>query len=448
MAGGLASRVDPDVTGRLTAAGFVLCALVAGTFAVSPKFAIGTCAVLLVVALAIGLNSRHLLNPLVPFAIVATLLPLNGIRPVTGVSVGDIALILAGVAVLPFLRRARPPGTVMVTLIGTGLVTAGGLLGMMASQDWDGSIEMLKFIFGAPMMIFIVVLMNPNRRTAVMLLTFYALGGFISSVAALTGHNDPALQRASGLGAHLGHLGLAAMFGFFVMLGWFLQSRVPVVKLAATLVGAVCIYGMLLTGLRSAVLAVFVGVGFIAVCARLKGVLVMVAGIGLGLATLFVLLPYLPANENLERIIGRGDNAGLVGQSNAAHVQVFWDALHVLGTHPWTGIGFGQGLAAHNVFLQTVNLGGLIALIGLIVIWGTFTLLLVQRLELGMTRDSAMQTCVLAAVLGYFVIAQFEPLIWDRHLWFFITLNLYVQRLDPDILRKRARSKGAELTHA
>lgn len=447
MPSAIVRRFDPDARLRIAAASVSACALIASMFAVSTGLALLISAVLALVALIIGLHSHGLVTALFPFAIVAVLLPLNGIRPATGVSIGDIALVLAGISTLPFASRARPPGTVMVVLLGTFLVTAGGLLGMSAAQDWAGAGQMLKFIAGAPMVIIIVTLMNPRQRVAVMLLLFYALGGFISSVAALMGRNDPALQRASGFGAHLGHLGLAALFAAFVFLGWFLSTRSNVVRVVAAVMGAVCVYGMLLTGMRSAVLGMVIGLGFVACCARLKGIALAAGGGVLGLALLIALMPYLPNNENLLRIVGRGERQDLLSASNDAHVQVFWDSLHIIGTHPWTGVGFGEALEAHNLVLQTINLGGLVALVGLLVIWLTLFLVAFDRFRVGMTKDTAMQTCLLAAVIGYFVIAQFEPLIWDRHLWFFITVMFFAQRPDPDPIETEGSAHVATPAH-
>jgi hypothetical protein len=187
----------------------------------------------------------------------------------------------------------------------------------------------------------------------------------------------------------------------------------------------------LLTGMRSAVLGTFFGLLFVAACARWKGLLLFLGGGALSLGLLLALLPYLPMSENLARIVGRGERAAYVEASNSAHVSAFWDSIHVVGTHPITGVGFSEGQAAHNLFLQTINLGGVVALVGLFVIWGTYFLLMVQRLSVGFTREGSIPTFLLGAVVGYFVIAQFEPLIWDRHLWFFLILALYAQRPSP-----------------
>ena len=42
---------------------------------------------------------------------------------------------------------------------------------------------------------------------------------------------------------------------------------------------------------------------------------------------------------------------------------------------------------------------------------------------------------LLAALAGYFVLGELENIIWDRHLWFFITMALFAlapTRADPD----------------
>jgi hypothetical protein len=428
----LAHRLDPDGRARFVVVALGMVVLVGLSLQLSAPLAVGLASGVALIALVIGLHSHGLVTALAPFAVVAVLLPLNGIRPTTGVSIGDIALVLAGIATLPFARRAQPPGTVVVVLIGTFLVTSGGLLGMAAAQAWYGVPLLLKFVAGAPMVIVIVTFMNPRRHVAEMLLLFYALGGVISSVGALLGRNDPAMQRASGFGAHLGHLGLAAMLGGFVLLGWFCATSSTAVRVLAAVGGLICVYGMLLTGMRSAVLGTVVGLIYVAACARLKGIALLAGGAALGVGLLIALAPYLPMSENLMRIIGRGERSGLLAASNEAHLRVLFESLDVLGTHPWTGVGFGEGLSAHNLILQTVNLGGLIALIGLIVIWGTFFLVAFERFRVGVTKETIMRTCLLAAVIGYLVIAQFEPLIWDRHLWFFITLTLIAQRQDQE----------------
>lgn len=428
----LVHRLDPDGRSRFVVVALGMVVLTGLSLNLAPAVAVGLATGVALIALVVGLHSHGLITALAPFAVVAVLLPLNGIRPTTGVSIGDIALVLAGVATLPFARRAQPPGTVVVVLIGTFLVTSGGLIGMATAQAWYGVPQLLKFVAGAPMVIVIVTFMNPRRKVAEMLLLFYALGGVVSALGALMGRNDPAMQRASGFGAHLGHLGLAAMFGGFVLLGWFCATSSTIARIVAAVGALICVYGMLLTGMRSAVLGTVVGLVYIAVCARLKGIALLAGGTTLGLALLVALVPYLPMSENLMRIIGRGERSGLLAASNEAHVRVLYESLAVLGTHPWTGVGFGEGLAAHNLVLQTVNLGGLIALIGLIVIWGTFFLVAFERFRVGVTKETVMRTCLLAAVIGYLVIAQFEPLIWDRHLWFFITLTLIAQRTDQE----------------
>jgi len=423
------SRFDADASLRLLAVGLALVTLVAWAFTISLEVALGLTASIVVVALAVGLNARGVLHPLWPFAVLATLLPLNGLRPTPGVSVGDVALVATGIAVLPFVRRAAPPPHVVVPLVGTLVITAGGLLGMITTQDWGGVAEMAKFVVGAPLVIVIVILMNPSQSTAIFLLKFYALGGAISSVAAMTsfGSIDPAFGRSSGLGAHMGHLALAGVFGFFVMLGWAMSTRSLVIRVVAGLTAILCMYGNLLSGTRSSTIGLIVGLVYLAFTARLKGITILGATGALALAVYFFIVPLLPQAASIQRAFGQGPLAALAGQSTNEHANQLVESFRFIGIHPWTGSGFSQGLIAHNLILQVASVGGLVALVGLFVVWSPFYLLLFRRLAVGMTRASVQQTCLLAGVLAYFVFAQFEPLIWDRHLWFFITLTLIAQ---------------------
>jgi hypothetical protein len=63
--------------------------------------------------------------------------------------------------------------------------------------------------------------------------------------------------------------------------------------------------------------------------------------------------------------------------------------------------------------------------LGFLLIWGTAGALLVRQLVLGVRREDALRASVLAALLGYVVLGMLENIIWDRHLWFFITVALF-----------------------
>lgn len=441
--------VDPD--GELR----VLYAVVAGSLLVGmlasfePMLALAATGLLALVTVAIGLQVAGRLDPLWFLAVVAAMQPLNGLRVLEFVTYGDVLLVLTGAFVLILTRRAVVPQHALVVLVGTLVITAGGIFGMMVDQDWGGVTEMAKFVFGAPLVIVIVMLIDPDRRLAVLLATAYAMGAAASTVAAFWEPVDPEFGRSAGWGAHAGHLALAGIFGFFVFLAWVILARTVLMKVAASLGAALCLYGIMLSGTRSALIGFAVGVLFLTVIARAKGLLVLASGFAGLAAFYFLVVPYLPFRNNIQRAFGQGELAGSSSYTVSLHAEALEDAFRLIGRHPWSGVGFSEGQTAHNMVLQVASLGGLVALAGLVIAWFPIVLLACTYVSRTLNARDLMPQCLLAGVLAYFVFAQFQPLIWDRHLWFFIAVTIYVcvrlptQRPDheevPDVERLGSR---------
>jgi hypothetical protein len=187
---------------------------------------------------------------------------------------------------------------------------------------------------------------------------------------------------------------------------------------------------MLLSGSRSAVLGTAAALLYLAALGGKKGIGALVAGGTISVATLWFLTPYMPHGSTLYRLFGHGTLRNQVAASNDQHLEVAHDAVREIGQHPFTGLGFGQGLDAHNLFLEAANVGGVLGVIGLCMIWATFLALWLRGFTWPNRREHALPLAMLAAVLGYFVLGQLENIIWDRHLWFFIALTLFAARAD------------------
>ena len=418
------SRIDPAGHGTATVFAVVSVLTVSTAVALNPRIGLILAAALVVTAIAVGLHLHGILSPLWPLVVVGVFMPLNGLRPLEFVTIGDIMLMFLGLISLVVLRRARPPLHVMIVLLGTLLVTAGGIFGMMATQDWAGVSEMAKFVLGAPMVIVIIMLIDPSKQVATLLLTAYATGAVISTYSGMFQAVDPAFGRASGLGVHVGHLALAAQLGFFVWAGWFLTVKTLLMKVVTFFLTAMCLYGVLLSGTRTALFGLGIGAIVLALSLGRKGAIALGGSSVFAVFAYFFVVPYLPNSDNIYRALGQEEQSV---QSDAAHTEAFIEALRAIGQHPWTGWGFGEGQLAHNLVLQIANLGGLVGLVGFLVIWIPIGLMFFQRVRRGVDRDSAMATATFCGVLAYFIFAQFQPLIWDRHLWFFIVLTLYLQ---------------------
>ncbi len=396
-----------------------------------------------VIALGIGLHRHGGLSASWVLGIVAFLQPLNGIRPFgPSASLGDLVLALLAVGCLPFLGRLRMPPRVLVPFMGALVMCAGGLLGMVATDGWWQTPWLLRFLLGIPLVMGVLAVVRPNARLAVWLAGCYAAGATVSSVAAITGPVVPGFARASGLGEHLMHLAVSTIFGLVLAIGWFVSASSTVQRVLAAAVVVVCLWGQLLTGARSALLGTLVAVAYLALLGRARGLavagsLAVLAGVALAAA-----MPFLPQGSTLHRIFG-GELTGLVTLSNNAHVQDAIEALSEIGTHPFTGLGFAQGLDAHNLFLEAANMGGVLGVAGFLLIWGTIGALLARQLRYGVRRKDWLRASLLVGVAGYFVLAQLENMVWDRHLWFFITLALYAlppTKADADDRQEAQRS--------
>ncbi len=429
------------------ARGWLAHVLIAGTllvtvaaFYVGPLVGLGVAIVLSVLLLVPALHASLGIQPWWPACAVAVLLPLNRLRPVPGVTLGDIGLVLLGLCLIPALHRTGIPTRVLVPLLGTLVLAAGGLLGTIVTQDWGttftsgtsyyggSGLLIFKFLLGAPCVIAIVCILNPSVFAATVLARAYAVGAAISSLAAIGGQSDPYFQRAFGFSAHQMHLALSAMFGAIVCLGWLVQTRSRLQRAVAVLLGLVNVWGMLLSGSRSAVLGIAGALLYLAALGGKKGMGALVAGGIVSTVMLWFLTPYMPHGSTLYRLFGHGTLTNQVAASNNQHLEVTHAAVREIGQHPFTGLGFGQGLDAHNLFLEAANVGGVLGVIGLCMIWGTFLALWLRGFTLPDRREHALPLAMLAAVLGYFVLGQLENIIWDRHLWFFIALTLFAAR--------------------
>jgi hypothetical protein len=398
-------------------------------------------AAMVLAASALALSRYAAVSPLWVLGAIAVLQPLNGVRPfgpggpVGSVgSVGDLALVGLALVALPFLSRLRMPPRVVVPFVGVLVMGAGGLLGMVATDGWWQLPWLTRFALGMPFVIVTISVIRPSPRLATWLAGCYAAGAVVSSIAAIGGPVVPGFARAHGLGEHLMHLAVSTMFGVVFAVGWFVSATTWRVRLCAAAVGLICLWGQLLTGARSALLGTLIALAYLAVLGRRRG-LTIAGGLTLaGAVVLAAAMPFLPAGSTLHRLFG-GELTGLVLLSNSAHLQDARDALAEIGQHPLTGLGFAHGLDAHNLFLEAANMGGVLGVAGFLLIWGTIGVLLVRQLRYGVRREHWVHAAPLVGVMGYFVLAQLENMVWDRHLWFFITVALFAlppTKADPD----------------
>lgn len=416
----------------------------------APMVALVCVSMIATLALALALHTRFGLSPVWLLVAVAVLQPWNGVRPLASATLGDLALVMTGMTVLVLMRPPKLSPRLIVPLVGVLLVIAGGLLGAVAVEGvtqaqlitaapelgqltqarsllgagGNGSAA-IRFFFGAPCVLLILAMVDPSPRAAAKLGQAYALGSVASVGAALLGYSfNPGYDRAVGLAAHFLHFGLTSLFGFAVAIGWFVSARSGWSRLSALAVGGSCFYGVLLSGARSALIGCVVVVLYFALLARGRGIIWLLS-LGLpGAVGIWLINPYLPQGSAINRLLGQGPIGSTTSISNDQHVTVLQQAFDQVSKYPITGTGFSAGLAAHNLELEAMNVGGVLGLLGIVFVWSTVMWLLFRQLRYGIEREDWLRASLPVGLLGYFCLAQFENIFWDRHLWFFLTLAL------------------------
>lgn len=436
------------------------CLVLALALAISPWLGLAATIGLAIAVVGLDVNRRLGLTNVAIMFFVSVLMPLNGIRPSPSVTIGDIGLcVLIGMSI-PFLRRARVEPRLAIPFLGLMILTGAGFIGIIATNDWtlqtseeclpnctSGLGGAFKFILGAPGVMLIVFLLRPTPQIATILARGYGLGSAITAIAAASGYRvDPVFQRANGFSAHQLHLALSCLFTVLLAIGWFVSTRSTVARVTAVAMGGICFYGMLLSGARSALIGLVVAGILFAIIGRGRGVAAGVGGLVVAALGLAAALPFMPQGSTIYRLLGMGNVDNFTAASNDQHIQVFHDSIDALAQYPFTGLGFGKGLFAHNLVLEALSVGGPLALFGFVLVWGTIVVAVIRMVQNGLTRDEYLPASMLIGVVAYIVLGQFENIIWDRHLWWYITLTLVAlppAALTPPLRFRRAKAAVA-----
>lgn len=356
------------------------------------------------------------------WAAVAFTAPLQGVRIIPEVALSDLLIVVALIAMLPHVRRGwrrTVPGGVVAAF---GLIVVAGIVGTFFAPSTAASMgTLVKIVMAAAGSVFAMVLWSPRPQAARRFAWFWYAGAATSAAWALVTPRDLFAGRATGLTTHPNHFGLECVLA--VALGLGLATSSSGRGRAAALAGvALLTVGVGLSGSRAALVALIITVGAVAILTQRVRLLVAVTAVViLGSMAVVAGIIHVPESNALSRLVGGGGAA----VSDAERAQVRSAALETVDRHPLTGEGFGQALAAHNIYLQTLVVGGPVALIGflwvgaMIVRTGTLGSLL-----LGRRTEGALLAGLTAGYVGYLGSGVFDNILWDRYLWTYIGLLL------------------------
>jgi O-Antigen ligase len=325
-------------------------------------------------------------NPvLLLIAIGVAFVTLNGVRPIPGATVADIAFALATVLLVPLILVERPsyfaiPRWFVVAVAGlcfTVLLSAAANSGM-ARNVVDGgkftiALAMTPLIIGsvaasservaflADVWIVAVVINSAVATTDFLGLTF--IGPTVTGIAFA--------NRATGLTPTPNHLGLVAAMAIPVAVSRALGVSSGRRRLAYLLAAVVVCFGILASGSRADLVAGAVGVVTLPLLhARARRQILL--GFAAGVVVLALAAAIVPAARShafvaVHRLTGSDPSAA---ESDSERRVALREGLSEFRAHPLTGNGYGVVRDAHVMYLQLLDAGGILALPAFLVFAG------------------------------------------------------------------------------
>jgi hypothetical protein len=369
-------------------------------------------------------------------AVGVALVTTNGIHPVTGATLGDLALAFAAVLLAPLVLARRPSYLTIprwliaaVTLIGVTVLVSTATSAAKATNFVDG----VKFLIALGLTPLIIATVAASTARVVLLADIWILGAFVNAAIAtsdflgltdigskLTGTKfNLYTGRSVGLSATPNHLGLIAAMAIPIALSRILSTsgrpRVAYLVAVVVLVG-----GILSSGSRAALVAATIGVIALPLLHPigrrqiLLGFAVAVIALGVGAAV-------VPSARShifvvVHRLTGSDPSAA---SSDSVRQAALKRGLSEFRAHPLTGNGYAVVRDAHDMYLQVVDAGGILALPAFLVFAGGVVLVGVRlRRERELPAVSQnLAAALTASMLVWLSCGIVSNEVYDRYLY-------------------------------
>jgi O-antigen ligase len=432
---------------------------------------------LAVVVTVFRVNTEHLALFFVGLLVVT--ITWNGIRlggsttATTGVSggaFGDLTMALAFGAVIAHVvvQKLPLPLPRWLALAGLGFFFAG-LLSMVftpsiavmqhtvlaqanlaAQQGTLGPIglpsnggELLKYELALLVIPISVAAVGVTPRRCRLLVDLWALGAIVNGAVAVLDiagiHLGPTVavgHRSAGLTIHPNYLALTGVLALPIPMLWFARSRRWTI---AGFIGLICLAGgVFASGSRAGFVA-----GLIALVAatvavpRLRSNLTFVLPLA-GILLVFVLVFTKTGSQILHqlRLGGSSDTSG----SNYQRSLVNSAAWAQIQARPLEGVGYGVLSGAHDIYLQLLDSGGVIALVSFLVFIGGLVASVFRALS-GPLRDEAIVCGI--AILAWLLNGIFDNQLADKYLYLVPALLVAIGRTSWLMQTQPARPRVA-----
>lgn len=357
----------------------------------------------------------------------------NGLSFGLDMTVADLFLLGAGLVLLPqllmkpHLRPAAPTWLIASAclLLVSGLVSSMDKVG--PTDDLVPAIRFVVALFLAPLVIAVAA---GHRARLPLMTTLWLLSAGTNGAVALSDSLGltsigPALtglefqDRAAGLTVHPNHLALACAMALPVAV-WHVSATRNLRGHSAYLALAIAIaLGILASGSRAGIVAGMAGVVFVAFLRHRERNAVVLALVG-GAAVILIVGFLSPSNsDQLLTGVQRLSGGESVGNSDATRLEYYRVAITEFAARPLTGNGFEVVRGAHDIYLQLLQAGGLIAL-------AAFGLFALGSLGLGvrLTREptlpngaQGLAAALTASIAVWLLAGLAQNQIYDRFLY-------------------------------
>ncbi len=391
------------------------------------------------------------------------LLCLNALRVSHSLSFGDPLLVLAGGFVaLRYLCLGLPRGAVPVWLpVSFAAILVAGLVAAFRGNTGANLLPMVEFagtLFALP--VIALVLIDTPRRLEIVVEGWL----FAASISALAGAADLALHlhigldltgldfvtythRATGLTLHPNHLGLVSAMALPVALVRAIRPVSPGAGLGSTLrnLGYVLAFavGILVSGSRVGLIgagAALVAIPLLQDSRRRAGPLLALPILIVGLLGLVVLDSRLAASLGIvtgSRLTGAAAGTSI---SNDYRIRAYTAGLRQVAHNPIVGEGFNVARVAHDIYIQLLQAGGIIALGAfLLVVTGAFRVRREIDRRPQRVPSSDLAVAFNAALVAWLVNGVLQNQLYDRYLYIPLGLLLALREMNRKLADRKFR---------
>ncbi|MGH2561661.1 MAG: oligosaccharide flippase family protein, partial [Thermomicrobiales bacterium] len=351
----------------------------------------------------------------------------NGVRLGASVALSDLFFLLAALVLLPGLvvRGGQERLAPVRWLVGGALlIVVGGLLGSMFAANPSASLaQLIRFSIASILVPILFAFWSPSVVELRRIAWLWVCSVTVSALVAILEMGNFYHGRADGLTNHPNHLALTCVMATGPAIALTLLSR-GLGRWIGVGCGLTLAAGLLISGSRAGLAGI--GMTLIAMAAFTKR-----AEIAAGIAAAFFAgtglivtgVVNLPAGNALARLFGSEDRTVVQGvfASDEMRQDQFQQGLDRVLANPFTGVGFEDALASHDIYLQLWSSAGVLGLAGIltiaVVLLNVPARTLLARGALATPPPMMLLLGFGASFFGYLVTGLFHNALWDRYLW-------------------------------